>query len=74
MIGIICFAIGVLVGCLAMFIGIRLGSGRGYFYLEKYPEEEGFYTVNIRIDRDMNLLKKKRIILTREYDVHISQK
>ena len=42
------------------------GTGYGYFKVEPYKDEEGFYTVNVRIPNEQNLLNIDKIILKRE--------
>lgn len=66
MISVILFASGIIIGCVITHILTRQNVGRGYFRLEKMPEEEDIYTVNIRLIPDQKLNKIKRIVLTRE--------
>lgn len=66
--------IGVTVGSIITQLIIRFGSGKGYFLIEEISPEDGLYSINMRLIKDQNLHKKKRIILTREYDTDFSSK
>lgn len=60
------FTIGVVFGSiLAQFI-FRRRTGYGRFKVEPYKDEEGFYTVNVALIQDDNLLKVDKIILYKD--------
>ena len=62
---IIVFAIGVLVGCIVTRLLFNMTSGHGEFIITPYDEDNtGFYTVNVRVDTNDNLLKKRRVVLS----------
>ena len=58
--------LGVIIGAIIATILTRLHTSYGFFKLEKIPDEEDLYTVNMRLIPDQKLNKMKRIILTRE--------
>lgn len=66
--------IGVTVGSIVTQLIIRFGSGKGYFLIEEISSEDDLYSINMRLIKDQNLHKKKRIILTREYNTDFSSK
>lgn len=57
---------GAILGSVVTSVIFRIDSGYGYFKLEKVPDEEDFYTINMRILPNQKLDKKKKITLTRE--------
>ena len=57
---------GVIIGRVITTIISKQKTGYGYFRLEKIPNEEDLYTINMRLIPDQKLNEKKRIILTRE--------
>lgn len=65
--GLLLFLLGIAVGSTIVYIVFRLQSGRGYFIIDKVPEMEEMYTVNVRLDPDQQLHKKKWLRLRREY-------
>lgn len=58
--------LGVIAGAIVTTILSRSKTGYGFFKLEKIPDEEDLYTINMRLIPDQKLNEKKRIILTRE--------
>ena len=58
--------LGVIVGAVIATLLNRSKTGYGFFKLEKIPDEEDLYTINMRLVPDQKLNEKKRIILTRE--------
>lgn len=58
--------LGVIVGAVIATLLSRSKTGYGFFRLEKIPDEEDLYTINMRLIPDQKLNEKKRIILTRE--------
>lgn len=68
MLYLIVFAGGVAVGAIITEILVYHNTTHGYFKLEPYDDDNtGFYKVNIRIPSNVDLLKKDRIILNKEY-------
>lgn len=65
---------GLIAGCLLREVIFYAKTGYGHFTLEPLPDEEGFYTVNIRLDPDQKLNKKTQIVLKRERVNKNSQK
>ena len=61
------FVLGVVIGCITAKVIFRFTSGRGYFKLDIVSEEDGLYSVNMRLIPDQKLNKKKRIILKQEH-------
>lgn len=62
---IIVFTIGVFVGCIITRLLFNMMSGHGEFIITPYDEDDtGFYTVNVRVDTNDNLLKKRRVVLS----------
>lgn len=61
------FVLGVVVGCITAKVIFRVTSGHGYFKLDIVSEEDGLYSVNMRLIPDQKLNKKKRIILKQEH-------
>lgn len=57
---------GVIIGRVITTILLKQKTGYGYFRLEKIPNEEDLYTINMRLIPDQKLNEKKHIILTRE--------
>lgn len=65
---------GLIFGCVLREVIFYAKTGYGYFTIEPLPDEEGFYTVNIRLDPDQKLNKKTQIVLKRERVNNNSQK
>lgn len=61
------FVLGFVIGCITAKVIFRLTSGHGYFKLDIVSEEDGLYSVNMRLIPDQKLNKKKRIILKKEH-------
>ena len=62
---IIVFTIGVFVGCIITRLLFNITSGHGEFIITPYDEDNtGFYTVNVRVDTNDNLLHKRRVVLS----------
>lgn len=59
------FAVGIAVGSIVTQIILYRKTGRGKYTLEKLPEEEDLYTINIQLERDQALDKKTQILLKR---------
>lgn len=66
MLHVLLFSAGLIIGSLVTQIIFRVNTGSGYFTIQKIPDEEDFYTVNVRLGVDQKLNKKTRIILKRE--------
>ena len=66
MMNLLIFAIGVLGGSAATLIILGIQSGVGYFKVDPVEPDEGTYSVNVRLEANQNLLKKKIILLYRE--------
>lgn len=62
----ILFALGVIVGIILATVLQRVKTGYGHFILEKIPDEDDPYRVNICLVPDQKLTRMKRIILTRD--------
>ena len=60
------FAIGVLMGTIVTLVILAIQSGVGYFKVDPVEPDEGTYSVNVRLEANQNLLKKKMILLHRE--------
>lgn len=60
------FLCGIVIGCILTLFVLHMYSGHGYFKLEKYSDEDGIYTINVRLPPDQNLDKKKKVVLSRE--------
>ena len=60
------FLVGVILGTIITKALVHHRIGYGYFKVEPYKDEEGFYTVNVRIPNEQNLLNIDKIILKRE--------
>lgn len=58
--------LGIVIGAIVTTLLSRTKTGYGFFKLEKIPDEEDLYTINMRLIPDQKLDEKKRIILTRE--------
>lgn len=58
--------LGIIIGVIIAAVLNRNKTGYGFFKLEKIPDEEDLYTINMRLVPDQKLNEKKRIILTRE--------
>lgn len=58
--------LGIIIGIIIAAVLNRNKTGHGFFKLEKIPDEEDLYTINMRLVPDQKLNEKKRIILTRE--------
>lgn len=63
---IIFLVIGAIVGMITTLIVLNAKTAKGYFKLEKIPNEEELYTINMRVLPDQQLDKKKCILLSRE--------
>lgn len=61
------FVLGFVVGFITAKVIFRVMSGHGYFKLDIVSEEDGLYSVNMRLIPDQKLNKKKRIILKQEH-------
>ena len=62
---IIVFTIGVFVGGIITRLLFDMTSGHGEFIITPYDEDNtGFYTVNVRVDTNDNLLHKRRVVLS----------
>ena len=66
MVSLLIFAIGVLGGSAVTLIILGIQSGVGYFKVDPVEPDEGTYSVNVRLEANQNLLKKKIILLYRE--------
>ena len=64
------FLVGVILGTIITKALVHHRTGYGYFKVEPYKDEEGFYTVNVRIPNEQNLLNIDKIILKRERTQH----
>lgn len=64
--GVLLFSLGVVVGCIVTQILFRSTAGFGYFKLDVVSEEDGLYSVNIKLIPNQKLNKKKRIVLKRD--------
>ena len=60
------FTIGVVFGSILTQFIFRRRTGYGRFKVEPYKDEEGFYTVNVALIQDYNLLKVDKIILYKD--------
>ena len=63
MMNLLIFAIGVLGGSAVTLIILGIQSGVGYFKVDPVEPDEGTYSVNVRLEANQNLLKKKIILL-----------
>ncbi len=63
---LIIFLIGIVIGVILSEVIRRVGTGKGYFKLEKIPDEDDLYTINVRLVPYQKLNKKKHILLSRE--------
>ena len=66
MMNLLIFAVGVLGGSAVTLIILGIQSGVGYFKVDPVEPDEGTYSVNVRLEANQNLLKKKIILLYRE--------
>lgn len=66
MMNLLIFAIGILSGSAVTLIILGIQSGVGYFKVDPVEPDEGTYSVNVRLEANQNLLKKKIILLYRE--------
>lgn len=66
MVNLLIFAVGVLGGSAVTLIILGIQSGVGYFKVDPVEPDEGTYSVNVRLEANQNLLKKKIILLYRE--------
>ena len=66
MMNFLIFVIGVLGGSAVTLIILGIQSGVGYFKVDPVEPDEGTYSVNVRLEANQNLLKKKIILLYRE--------
>ena len=60
------FVLGFVIGCITAKVIFRFTSGHGYFKLDIVSEEDGLYSVNIKLIPNQKLNKKKRIVLKRD--------
>ena len=58
--------LGIIIGAIMATVLSHSKTGYGFFKLEKIPDEEDLYTINMRLVPNQKLNEKKRIILTRE--------
>ena len=63
---LIIFFAGIVIGVLVSEVIRRVRTGNGYFKLEKIPDEDDLYTINVRLVPYQKLNKKKHILLSRE--------
>lgn len=61
------FTIGVAFGSILTQFIFKWRTGYGRFKIEPYKDEEGFYTVNVALAQDDNLLKMNKIILYKDH-------
>jgi hypothetical protein len=62
---VIVFTVGIFVGCIVTHLLFNMTSGHGEFIITPYDEDNtGFYTVNVRVDTNDDLLKKRRVVLS----------
>lgn len=62
---VIVFTVGIFVGCIVTHLLFYMTSGHGEFIITPYDEDNtGFYTVNVRVDTNDDLLKKRRVVLS----------
>ena len=66
MINLVIFLGGMLVGAIILTVVLAIRSGIGYFKVDPVEPDEGTYSVNVRLEANQNLLKKKIILLYRE--------
>lgn len=66
MIILVTFLGGMLVGAIVLTICLAIQSGIGHFKVDPVEPDEGTYSVNVRLEANQNLLKKKFILLHRE--------
>ena len=66
MVIMVTFLGGMLVGAIVLTICLAIQSGIGYFKVDPVEPDEGTYSVNVRLEANQNLLKKKIILLYRE--------
>lgn len=63
---ILCLILGTIIGGVITKLLDRRKTGYGFFKIDTVPDEEDFYTINVRLDPDQKLNEKKQIVLTRE--------
>lgn len=63
---LIIFLFGVVIGVILSEVIQHVGTGKGYFKLEKIQDEDDLYTINVRLIPYQKLDKKKHILLSRE--------
>lgn len=73
-------AIGIFIGLvIAMIAGaivfavIYSKCGHGYYRITELDREADAYTISIKLNDDPKILKKKRVVLERDFGEHISQ-
>lgn len=66
MINLVIFLGGMLAGAIVLTVVLATQSGIGYFKVDPVEPDEGTYSVNVRLEANQNLLKKKFILLHRE--------
>ena len=59
---------GVMIGVISSYVILDRTSADGYFIVVPYTDEEvsideGFYSVKVSLQKDMNIVNKNRIIL-----------
>lgn len=63
----LCFLlVGMIIGSVVSILLTNHKTADGFFKVEKMPDEDDLYTINMRLVADQDLNKKTRIILTRE--------
>ena len=63
---LIIFFVGIVIGVILSEVIRHVRTGKGYFKLEKIPDEDDLYTINVRLVPYQKLNKKKYILLSRE--------
>lgn len=66
MVEILCLILGIIIGVIVTKWLDNRKTGYGFFKIGSVPDEEDFYTINVRLDPDQKLNEKNKIILTRE--------
>lgn len=66
MIELLCLVIGVVTGIVVARLFDRHRTGHGFFKIDSVPDEDDFYTINVRLDPNQKLNEKNKIVLTRE--------
>ena len=63
---LIIFLVGIVIGVILSEVIRHVRTGKGYFKLEKIPDEDDLYTINVRLVPYQKLNKKNHILLSRE--------